>query len=141
MSKKTYFLKLILKKKFIEKYGYIFDRNNLAGIGETENIQVTFDSAVRFANFSVNLFYITSRKFEEKEKVRHELRLYCFWSFDPYSNVPNEVGYYFKMIKIINENNPKVLQMLANNKHLKNKKLFKNIANMDAISNYILHSE
>ncbi len=113
----------------------------MPSIGDVENIKITFDSAVRYANFSVNLFYINSRKNEDKEKPRHELRLYCFWSFDPENNIPNETAYFFKMIKVINENNPKVLQMLANNKHLKNKKIFKNIANMDAISNYIIHSE
>jgi hypothetical protein len=127
--------------KFIEKYGYIFDRNNLPSIGEVENIRITFDSAVRYANFSVNLFHISSRKSEDKEKARHELRLYCFWSFDPDTNIPNETVFFYKMIKVINENNPKVLQMIANNKLLKNKKIFKNIANMDAISNYIIHSE
>ena len=110
-------------------------------MGDVENIKITFESAIRYANFSVNVFYINSSKVNEKEKPRHEVRLYCFWSFNSVTNIPNETAFYFKMIKTICENNPKVETMVANNKYLRDKKFFKNLANMDAISNYIIHSE
>ena len=114
----------------MEKYADIFDQNNLSKIDEPAKIKVYFSSVTRYANFSVNLFYIESTKLEDTTKPKHEVRLYSYWSFDCESNIPNETAMFFRMIKVLNENNPKIISHA-------NKKLPK----LDAISNYMIHSE
>jgi hypothetical protein len=116
-------------KKFVEKYTDIFDQNNLSKIEEAAQIKVYFSSVTRYANFSVNLFYIESTKPDELTKPKHEVRLYSYWSFDCETNLPNETAIFYRMIKVLNENNPVSL-----------KKKKKSVL-LDTISNYMIHSE
>jgi hypothetical protein len=116
--------------KFVEKYADIFDQNNLSKIEEAAQIKVYFSSVTRYANFSVNLFYIESTKPDELTKPKHEVRLYSYWCFDCETNLPNETATFYRMIKVLNENNPKIISNC-------NKKMPK----LDAISNYMIHSE
>lgn len=118
---------------FVEKYADIFDQDSLSKIGDSAPIKVHFSSVTRYTNFTINLFYIESTNPADKDKPKHEVRLYSFWCFDQKTNLPNETSAYYRMIKVLNENNPKIATKVT--------KKNKNKPKLDAISNYMIHSE
>ncbi len=106
----------------------MFDRNIARELGQSENLNITFGSAYRYTNFSINIFYISStiKEFDISDdpntnnddtknnnnnnnnnvNKEHEIRIYRFWSFDPVNQIPNETCYYVKICSIVNYNNP-----------------------------------
>lgn len=138
--------------KFNEKYAFLFDRKQARDLGLKENLNVTFGSAYRYTNFSINIFYISSTIKDidlnnstdnsSNESKEHEVRIYRFWSYDPINQIPNESGYYVKICSIVNYNNPVFVKSSVDRKglpFLMKRNRENNLQNLPA--NYLLNSE
>ena len=107
------------------------------------NIDILFEYAFRYTNFSLNAFRLTcSDEFKTNAKtgIRSlDVKIYRFWSYDLANNVPNETAYFLKMANIINAGNP----IFYKNKYGNLRKPAYPIDNADShnIANYIMHSE
>lgn len=68
-------------------------------------LSINFTVAYRYTNFSINVYSISSTRFNEEREQIHEVKIYRYWAYDPSNNIPTESSYFFKMIQIINFNN------------------------------------
>ncbi len=115
-------------------------------MGQTENLNVTFGSAYRYTNFSINIFYISSKLKDTdnstNDSKEHEVRIYRFWSYDPINQIPNETGYYVKICSIVNYNNPVFVKSSVDRKGLPFlMKRNRDNNNQNLPANYLLNSE
>lgn len=139
----------LFKFKFNDKYGFLFERLSIFKIGNEEKLYVSFVIAHRYTNFTVNVFDLStthddSFKFSDK----HTVRIYRYWCYDNYNNSPIETIPYLKLIKMINEHNPKPvkddknLNFLAKRMRRKRKNSNEDEkAKPEEVANYVIHSE
>jgi hypothetical protein len=138
----NYFSKSNREFKFREKYSFLFDRQKAVDLGKAENLFISFGSAYRYTNFSINIFYISSLNNESNNdrNEEHEVRIYRFWAFDPFNQIPHETSYFFKFLNIINFNNPLYSKM--NSKYggfMRKRDAYPK--NSQNVSRYALHAE
>lgn len=68
-----------------------------------DDLRVVRDSAYRYTNFSITIFFISEPGDAEEEEKR--INVYRFWNYNQ-QNVPGAMKYFIKFLRILNWNNP-----------------------------------